>query len=87
MKRFMLFFLPCACLLAQGPGSGKTEATVIRGKLMGYSAVSPALQRQIEAKYGKKPDPDPKAKGPNAQVGKHGFAYVSPSAEGKPGKK
>jgi len=68
---------------ASPPPQANAEATVIRGRQMGFTAVSPALQAAIEAKYGKKPAPDPKSKGRNAYVGKHGFAYVSQCAEDK----
>ena len=86
MKRLAILLLPCAFALAQGQQTNKTEVVVIRGKVMGFASVSPALQKEIEAKHGKKPAPVANAMGPNAQVGKHGYTYVSPSAEGK-GKK
>ena len=70
------------CLLAWPQGQpNKTEITQIRGKIMGFSSVSPALQKEVEAKNGKKPAPDLQSKGPNSSVNKHGFAYVSPKAE------
>ena len=86
MKRItsllLILLLPCAWALAQQQG-GKKQTTTIRGKNMGFTSVSPALQEEIAAKKGTKPAPDPNSKGPNAQVTKHGFAYVSPAAEGK----
>jgi len=86
MKRItgllLILLLPCVWAFAQQQGN-KKETTTIRGKNMGFTSVSPALEKDIEAKSGKKAAPDPKSKGPNAYVGKHGFAYVSPEAEGK----
>ncbi len=83
VRALLALLLPCAFALAQGRQPGKTELIVIRGKVMGLATASPALQKEIQAKYGAKPAPDPKVKGPNAQVGKNGFAYVSPHAEGR----
>ena len=66
------------------PASGKGKQTVtIRGETVGFVSVSPALENEIEKKYGKKPDPNPGAMGPNAEVRNDGFTYVSPSAKGK----
>lgn len=74
--------LCCSGLLAQqGQGNNGKETTVIRGKVMGFSSVSPALTKELDAKSGNKPAAPPK--GPHVFVGKHGFAYVSPHAEGK----
>ena len=67
---FLAAFAPCVY--------GQKQTTVIRGKNMGFSVVSPVVQKAVDAKYGKKPAPDAKSKGPNATVSKHGFAYVSP---------
>ena len=73
--------------LAQNQGnapSGKGKKTVfIRGEDVGFVSVSPALENEIEKKHGKKPDPNPGAMGPNAEVGNNGFTYVSPAAKGK----
>lgn len=73
--------------LAQNQGdaaSGKEKnSVVIRGETVGFVSVSPALEKEIEKKYGKKPDPQPGAMGPNAEVREDGFTYVSPSAKGK----
>jgi hypothetical protein len=63
-------------------GRGR-ENVVIRGETVGFVSVSPALQKAIEAKNGKKPDPNPGAMGPNAEVRSDGFTYVSPTAKGK----
>jgi hypothetical protein len=84
MKRLCGFVLLLFCASAfaqQGPqfAPGKTEVASVKGKVVGYSNVSPALQKEIEAKYGKKPAPNPNAKGPNAQVSNRGFVYVSPN--------
>ena len=78
---FALPLLCCCGLAAQGQSNNGKETTVIRGKVMGYSSVSPALIKELEAKQGKKPEAPPK--GPHVFVGQHGFAYVSPQAEGK----
>lgn len=77
------FAVVCASgLMAQGPPNNGKEVTVIRGKVMGFASVSPALTKELQAKQqGKKPEAPPK--GPHAFVGQHGFAYVSPHAEGK----
>jgi len=83
MKLPLLMLASCAVAFSQTQEPKKTEVTVIRGKVMGHATVSPALQQEIEVRYGKKAAPDPKSKGPNAFVGKHGFAYVSPQAEAK----
>ncbi len=53
------FLLPCVVACAQGQPPKKTEITQIRGKVMGFSSVSPALQKELEAKHGNKPAPDP----------------------------
>jgi len=74
-------FLTLTLTAAEPPR--KTEVATIRGEVVGFSAVSPALQKQLEARNGKKPEPNPNAKGPNAHVGKHGFTYVSKQAKGK----
>lgn len=84
MKRLCLFVSMSVCVMAfaqQGSqlAPGKTEVASVKGKVVGYSNVSPALQKEIEAKYGKKPAPNPNAKGPNAQVTNRGFVYVSPN--------
>jgi hypothetical protein len=84
MKRIGLFLplvLSAAACAQQGPqlAPGKTEVASVKGKVVGYSNVSPALQKEIEAKYGKKSAPNPNAKGPNAQVTNRGFVYVSPN--------
>lgn len=78
-----LLSVPLVMAQGQGQGRGRTEVTTIRGKVMGFASVSPALQAEIEARYGRRPRPDPNSRGPNAQVGRHGFAYVSPEAEKK----
>ena len=63
-------------------GRGRQDV-VIRGETVGFVSVSPALEKQIEAKNGKKPAPNPGAMGPNAEVRSDGFTYVSPTAKGK----
>lgn len=63
-------------------GDGR-QNVVIRGETMGFVSVSPALQKAVERKNGKKSDPDPEAMGPNAEIRDDGFTYVSPSAQGK----
>lgn len=80
MKVFACIAVACTMsLFAQQPT--RTEVNVIRGKPVGFSSVSPALQKQLEAKYGKRVAPDSKANGSNAQVTKRGFVYVTPTAE------
>lgn len=84
-KPIALFVFPLLCcsglLAQQGQQNNGKEITVIRGKVMGFASVSPALTKELEAKQGKKPEAPPK--GPHVFAGKHGFAYVSPHAEGK----
>ncbi len=63
---------------AQAPPSNK-EVVVVRGKSVGFTSVSPALQAVVEKKYGKKSNPDSNAAGPNMFVGKHGFVRLSPA--------
>lgn len=74
------------CQAADNPkaSSGKGKKSIfIRGEEVGFVSVSPALRKKIEEKTGNKPDPDPGAMGPNAEVTSTGFTYVSPSAKGK----
>ena len=73
--------------MAQNQGNAASgrgrQNVVIRGETVGFVSVSPALQDAIEKKYGKRPDPNPGAMGPNAEVRRDGFTYVSPSAKGR----
>ena len=93
--RFLFVIGGVALIAAPAWGQGQSDSKanvhsgrssqeiVIRGEAVGFVSVSPALQKAIEARTGKKPDVDPQALGPNTELRNDGFTYVSPSAKGK----
>ena len=83
----LLVILSLACIpICAKDKKDEPELTIIRGKVVGFTSISPALLKEIEAKYGKKPDKDPESMGPNVHVGKHSVTYVSPYIEKSKGK-